>query len=113
MKISRFSVDAASSAHEGTILAADVLPEGVEAPFQHAWGYLDQPGQMEVHSHPKEEVYFFFGGEGYVMVGGERQAVRPGDVVYIPPDLPHTVINERQVPLLWAALWWETAPQVP
>ena len=30
----------------------------------------------------------------------------PGDVVRIPPDAMHTVVNRREAELLWAALWW-------
>ena len=105
---SSFNPLTATAAHQNTILAAPVLPKGMPAPFQHAWGYLAGPGEMERHRHPKEEVYFFFEGEGYVMVDGERQAVSCGDVVEVPPDALHTVGNEADKPLLWAALWWDT-----
>ncbi len=107
MNRTRFDPGTAQRAHAGTILASGVLPEGVKAPFEHAWGYLDGPGEMERHSHHKEEVYFFFAGHGYVVVGEERQPVGPGDVVEIPPDALHTVGNESDAQLLWAALWWD------
>ena len=58
-------------AHQDTILAGPVLPAGLKAPFEHAWGYLDKPGEMEYHKHPKEENYFFFKGEGFVRIDGE------------------------------------------
>ena len=93
-------------AHQDTILAGPVMPEGLEAPFEHAWGYLDKPGEMERHRHPKEEVYFFFRGTGFVFVDGEEIPVQPGDVVRIPADALHTVINRQNEALLWAALWW-------
>lgn len=106
MNRTRFDPSTAQLAHADTILASGVLPEGVCAPFDHAWGYLAGPGEMEIHSHHKEEVYFFFQGEGYVMVDGEKQPVACGDVVEVPPDAMHTVGNEKDSPLLWAALWW-------
>lgn len=108
MNRTRFDPAAARKAHADTILASGVLPAGMKAPFDHAWGYLAGPGEMEIHRHHKEEVYFFFEGEGYVMVDGERQAVSCGDVVEVPPDALHTVGNEADKPLLWAALWWDT-----
>lgn len=108
---STFSVDHAVKAHQDTILAAPVLPEGMKAPFDHAWGYLEQPGEMEYHKHPKEEVYFFFKGNGFVRIDGEEIPVVPGDVVRIPPDAMHTVINRENVILLWAALWWDIQEQ--
>ena len=101
-----FSTEKAYNAHQDTILAGPVLPEGMKAPFDHAWGYLDRPGEMEYHKHPKEEVYFFFKGEGFVRIDGTETPVAPGDVVRIPPDAMHTVINRREGALLWAALWW-------
>ncbi len=107
MNRSRFIPETAHLAHEGTILASGVLPEGIKAPFEHAWGYLSGPREMEAHRHHKEEIYFFFRGNGYVIVDGDRQAVAAGDVVEIPPDAVHTVGNECDKELLWAALWWE------
>jgi len=103
---SRFEPATASLAHLDTILASDVLPAGMEAPFDHAWGYLAGKGSMELHAHLAAEVYFFFGGEGFVVVGDERQPVRCGDVIDIPRNVLHTVENETDSPLLWAALWW-------
>ena len=101
-----FTTDEAYRAHQDTILAGPVLPKGMTAPFDHAWGYLAGPGEMEYHKHPKEEVYFFFKGEGIVRIDGVETPVAPGDVVRIPPDAMHTVVNRQDEELLWAALWW-------
>ena len=105
--ISSFDPANAQRAHGGTILAANVLPEGLQGPFDHAWGYLAGPGEMEPHSHPTHEIYIFTNGEGFVSVDGVRYAVKPGSVAYIPPDAVHSVINEREEELLWAAFWWK------
>ena len=107
MNISRFNSKTAIEAHQNTILASDVLPKGMTAPFKHAWGYLEGNGIMELHKHEAEEVYFFFEGNGYVIVDDEKQAVSGGDVVEIPSNSMHTVENQSGKPLLWAALWWE------
>ena len=102
----RFEKATAEELHQGTILGGPVLPKGLEAPFEHAWGYLDQPGEMEYHKHYKEEVYFFFKGNGFVRIDGVETPVAPGDVVRVPPDAMHTVVNRENAELLWAALWW-------
>lgn len=102
----RFLVETAHQAHENTILASEVLPAGMKAPFDHAWGYLDKPGEMEYHQHDKEEVYFFFEGDGFVRIDGEEIPVSVGDVIRIPPNAMHTVVNRKEQKLLWAALWW-------
>ena len=104
--ISRFDPNSANKAHGGTILASGVIPEDLKAPFEHAWGYLAGPGEMEPHRHHKEEVYIFTNGNGFVVVDGERYPVGPGDVAYIPPDALHSVVNEADEMLQWAAFWW-------
>ena len=110
--ISCFDPAKAQKAHGGTILASSVLPEGLHSPFDHAWGYLNGPGAMEPHTHHKEEVYIFTKGNGYVVVDDAFYPVGPGDVAYIPPDSLHSVINESEGELKWAAFWWDImAPQ--
>ncbi len=105
--ISRFDPAKAQKAHGDTILAGPVLPEGLSSPFEHAWGYLKGPGAMEPHTHHKEEVYVFTKGNGYVVVDEVFYPVGPGDVAYIPPDALHSVVNEAEEELQWAAFWWE------
>jgi methionyl-tRNA synthetase len=107
MNTSRFATEKATPAHEGTILAMPVLPPGVKAPFGHAWGYLADKGEMDGHTHPNMEVYFFHAGTGVVVVGTEERAVSAGDWVEIPPDAYHTVRNNSDGELLWFALWWK------
>jgi mannose-6-phosphate isomerase-like protein (cupin superfamily) len=104
--VTKFDLRTAISAHEGTIMASNVLPEGLKAPFDNAWGYLDKPGAMDAHRHHTEEIYLFFKGDGFVVIDGEKMPVSPGDVVHIPPDTLHSVINEKNAELLWAAFWW-------
>ena len=105
--ISRFDPPKAQKAHGDTILASAVLPKGLTSPFDHAWGYLNGPGAMEPHTHHKEEVYIFTKGNGYVVVDDAFYPVGPGDVAYIPPDALHSVINESEGELEWAAFWWD------
>jgi oxalate decarboxylase/phosphoglucose isomerase-like protein (cupin superfamily) len=105
--ISRFDPAKAQKAHGDTILAGPVLPNGLLAPFDHAWGYLSGPGAMEPHTHYKGEVYIFTKGNGYVVVDGTLYQVNPGDVAYIPPDTIHSVVNEEEGTLMWAAFWWD------
>jgi mannose-6-phosphate isomerase-like protein (cupin superfamily) len=107
MKISRFDKATASGGHNDTILASEVLPKGMSAPFGHAWGYLENGGEMEGHTHPTTEIYLVFSGTGTVVVGDERAKVSCGDVIEIPPDIYHTMICDENAALLWAALWWE------
>lgn len=106
MNTSSYSALAARPAHAGTILAMPVLPEGVKAPFGHAWGHLNPGGEMEPHTHPTQEIYFFHAGHGQVVIGDEVADTYPGMVVDVPPDVLHTVRNNSDDELLWFALWW-------
>ena len=105
--LSGFNKEAASKAHNGTILAHGVLPRGMKAPFGDAWGYLEGKSVMEEHAHPTDEIYLVFKGKGFCHVNGERFAVEPGDVVEIPLDAVHTMECEEGNTLLWAAFWWD------
>jgi len=104
--VKSFDRHTAKAAHEGTILADEVVPASMKAPFWHAYGYLHDGGEMELHNHPKQEVYIVFDGTGYVTVGNEKAEVRPGDVIHIPPNELHTMTGKKGEPFLWAALWW-------
>lgn len=105
--VTRFDKATAPGGHNDTILAGGVLPEGMSAPFGHAWGYLEGRSTMEGHSHPTDEVYLVFGGNGYCRIGEERFPVSPGDVVRIPPGEYHTMECCEGEMLLWAAFWWD------
>jgi len=102
----RFDKNTAFGSHNDTILASDVLPDKMSAPFDHAWGYLENGNEMEGHAHPTSEAYFVFSGEGFVVVGEEKAEISGGDVIEIPPNAYHTMICKPNTTLLWAALWW-------
>ncbi len=106
MQIARFSKEQAAPAHNGTILAMPVLPDGMKAPFAHAWGYVDQDGAIEGHAHPHEEIYFIYRGQGIITVGDEESAVSEGDVIAIPGKAFHALRNSGAGALQWFALWW-------
>ncbi len=108
MNIKSFQKEKASPAHNGTILASEVVPPGMSEPFSHAWGYLENNSQMEGHTHPTEEIYIVVKGEGIVVVEDEEKKVKAGDVIEIPPDAYHTMKCEDKGPFLWAALWWDS-----
>jgi mannose-6-phosphate isomerase-like protein (cupin superfamily) len=106
MNVARFSKELAQPAHNGTILAMPVLPEGMKAPFWHSWGYVEQGGAIEGHTHPADEVYFIYRGEGTITVGEEERAVSEGDMIAIPGNAFHALRNSGAGSLQWFALWW-------
>jgi mannose-6-phosphate isomerase-like protein (cupin superfamily) len=58
------------------------------------------------HSHAgQEEVYFFIGGTGKMIVGEEEFEVGPDDVVLIPDGAFHRVINNTDYPLYFVCVF--------
>jgi quercetin dioxygenase-like cupin family protein len=53
-----------------------------------------QPGSRQIlHNHPEVQVYVLIAGQGMVQVGEERQAVKAGDLIYIPSNEMHGIEN--------------------
>lgn len=56
-------------------------------------------GQVPWHNQEQEEVYFIVEGTGEMCLGEERQIVRSGQAVYIPPTVFHQLTNIGDTPL--------------
>ncbi len=88
----------------GVIRAYDVTPETI-APKRERYlthtdnlmvvvidfndGPTDQPDPP--HSHPHEQISYVAAGEVIFFLDGEPNRLGPGDLVTVPPDVPHTV----------------------
>lgn len=48
-------------------------------------------GYVYPHSHPTHEFYYVTSGRGVMTIGDEEREVRQGDLVYIPPDVTHSL----------------------
>ncbi|WP_395091813.1 dimethylsulfonioproprionate lyase family protein [Armatimonas sp.] len=57
-------------------------------------------GQVPWHNQEQEEVYFIVEGEGEMCLGEERQAVKSGQCVYIPPTVFHQLTNTGSTPMV-------------
>ncbi len=56
-------------------------------------------GQVPWHSQEQEEIYFIVEGIGEVCLGEERQLLKTGQALYIPPRVFHQLTNVGQTPL--------------
>jgi mannose-6-phosphate isomerase-like protein (cupin superfamily) len=56
-------------------------------------------GQVPWHNQEQEEIYFIVEGSGEMCLGGEKQAVRAGQAVYIPPRVFHQLTNTSEAPM--------------
>ena len=77
------------------------LPTGNSVNQSIAQATVPAGSATEAHFHRvTEEIYFFTGGEGRMILGEQESQVRAGDCVVIPPGLPHQLINETDEPLV-------------
>lgn len=59
-----------------------------------------EPGDdIGLETHDLDQILFFVSGRGEYAVGGERGAVRPGDVVVVPAHTQHNFLNTGDEPL--------------
>lgn len=57
---------------------------------------------VQPHTHKvQEQIYHILEGEGLMELDGERQVVRPGNVIFIPPGVEHAVYNTGTVDLIF------------
>ncbi len=49
---------------------------------------------VETHTHKvQEQIYHVLEGEGCMEIEGKKQIVRKHDVIFIPPGLSHSIVN--------------------
>ncbi|MCU1495016.1 MAG: Cupin 2 conserved barrel domain protein [Acidimicrobiaceae bacterium] len=53
-------------------------------------------GKVDPHSHPTHEYYYVLYGRGLMIVGDEEREIGQGDLVYIPPNVVHSLIATSQ-----------------
>lgn len=66
------------------------------------WTVVAPRAQMRGHSHAgSEQVYVILSGMGRMQVGGEKQVLSPGTLVYVPPNTPHCIGNAGEEDLVY------------
>jgi len=55
-----------------------------------------QPGlSYKPHSHPnQEEIWYIISGKGTMRIDEEKRKIRDGDIIYIPVNGVHQIIND-------------------
>ncbi len=46
-------------------------------------------GALVAHQE-KEQTFFILSGEGWVTIGNEKESVKPGEILFVPRNIPHT-----------------------
>lgn len=52
-------------------------------------------------SHPWEHVFFILEGRGLIRSTNFEKEVKEGDVIYIPPNVPHQIFTAGDATLKW------------
>lgn len=66
-------------------------PDELESPIEFI-NEFDCVGDVQLHSHHNEEFFYVLSGEGIMQIGDETDiVVRPNDLIYTPPDVPHSI----------------------
>jgi quercetin dioxygenase-like cupin family protein len=69
---------------------------------------VDPNSEIPMHSHSDaEEIIFVYGGQGKGYVADEVSDLKPGAVIYIPPNVEHRFVNTGDEPL-W--ITWTLSP---
>ena len=61
-------------------------------------------GHTPLHHHPYEHEIYVMEGQGTVWRNGEEMPIKPGDVLYIPPDEQHQFKNAANKPFKFICL---------
>lgn len=62
--------------------------------------------QVNLHSHNYYEFYFFLEGDVSIQIGNEKYPVQYGDIMLVPPHLPHRpIIHSMKTPYRRFVFW--------
>lgn len=71
-----------------------LITEETGAPNFAMRQFLVEPGgATPFHTHPWEHEAFILSGSGVVIGGDDKKLLKPGDVVFVPPDEEHQFMN--------------------
>jgi mannose-6-phosphate isomerase-like protein (cupin superfamily) len=79
----------------------------VRTPWGSAVGILPPGGATTPHHHDEEETAVVLAGSGTLTLAGKTTDVARGDVVFLPPDSAHTILNtspDEDLEVLF--IWW-------
>ncbi|MBU9727857.1 cupin domain-containing protein [Diplocloster modestus] len=81
--------------------------EGVHPEFESLWGRIPPRTESDDEYHQKEEVNIVYSGSFIIEVGDQSYSVKPGDVITIPSNIRHKVVNASDEEGVWICLLWD------
>ncbi len=77
-------------------LSSHILLEEGDAPggeLSITWVDVEPGGEQKPHSHGPQQVYVITRGTGRMKVGADERDVTEGQLVFIPPETEHGIVN--------------------
>jgi mannose-6-phosphate isomerase-like protein (cupin superfamily) len=82
--------------------------DGVSNPLWGSAIATVRPGESTTpHSHDEEETFVVISGTGMMQIADEQAEVGPGDVIYLPRNTHHTIVNRSDSEALqFITIFW-------
>ena len=74
-----------------------------DTPLAVTWVDVQPGSQQTLHYHPETQVYVIVAGVGEMTVGTETRAVAAGDLIYIPSNALHGIVNTGDAVLAYVS----------
>ena len=87
-------------------LVSHILLEEGDAPggeLSITWVDVEPGAEQKPHSHAPQQVYVITRGQGRIKVGEDEQDVREGQLVFIPPNVEHRIVNTAEEALTYVS----------
>ena len=101
-----FEASKAYSGRAGTVLLQKLFPDKeflTSHGLELTWGCARPGMSVARHQHDDDGLFLFVRGRGVIQIGGEAEAVGPGDAVLAPAHLDHSILNDEsnEEDLVW------------
>ena len=87
-------------------LVSHILLEKGDAPggeLSVTWVDVEPGSEQKPHSHDPQQVYVITRGQGRMKVGEDERDVREGQMVFIPPNTEHGIVNTGEETLTYVS----------
>ncbi len=76
---------------------------GPDTHLSVSWVEVPPGARQRLHHHQPEQVYVVVQGSGLMRVGDEEATVIAGDIIFLPPDVPHAIENRSREMLAYVS----------
>ncbi|WP_428268665.1 FAD-dependent oxidoreductase [Haliangium sp.] len=108
-------LDLASFRAAAGVLMGEVHHEqdAAKLPVEASWVLVGPGERSQRHRHHEGETWIVMEGHGRVTMDDDGCDISPGDAIYMPPFVAHTIHNPSKTRrLLFLSMWWEDLSEV-